>query len=132
MKKNQTTPKIVDGMFTVLIPLIVLMLSIRLLITPLFAQYEYRLPGFPEDPYGFTMEERLRCADPSITYLVNSEDIQYLETLTFENGEQQQYQQQIIYDSQGNIISQEGNFPGTEQPWYTPAFYNNNNNNNDN
>jgi integral membrane protein (TIGR01906 family) len=71
----------------VILALVILMLSIRLLITPLFAHLEYRLPGFPEDPFGFTMEDRLRWAEPSITYLVNSADISYLESLVFEDGE---------------------------------------------
>jgi integral membrane protein (TIGR01906 family) len=63
------------------------MISIRILISPLFAQIEYQLPGFPEDPYGFTFEDRLRWSEPSIKYLVNSEGIGYLESLRFENGE---------------------------------------------
>jgi integral membrane protein (TIGR01906 family) len=87
MKKNHKKPIIISWMATALIPLIILMLTIRLLITPVFAQIEYRLPGFPDDPYGFTMEERLQWAEPSITYLVNSEDIGFLESVTFENGE---------------------------------------------
>ncbi len=87
MKKNQTFPKVIEWMATILIPLVVLMLSVRLLITPLFAHLEYSLPGFPDDPYGFTTEERLKWANPSITYLVNSEDIRFLESVTFENGE---------------------------------------------
>lgn len=63
------------------------MISVRLLITPLFPQLEYRLPGFPDDPYGFSLEERLRWSEPSIKYLVNTRDISYLESLTFEEGD---------------------------------------------
>jgi integral membrane protein (TIGR01906 family) len=63
------------------------MLSIRLLITPLFAQIEYHLPGFPEDPFGFSLKDRLTWSDPSIRYLVNSEGITFLEELRFEDGE---------------------------------------------
>lgn len=79
--------KILGWIVTISLPLIILMVSIRILITPIFAQIEYRLPGFPEDPYGFSMEERLRWATPSINYLVNSQDISYLENLTFEDGQ---------------------------------------------
>ena len=62
------------------------MIAVRLLITPVFAQFEYRLPGFPEDPYGFSLQDRLRWSEPSIGYLVNSEPISYLENLQFESG----------------------------------------------
>jgi hypothetical protein len=66
----------------------ILMISIRLMIMPSYArQFAYRLPGFPDDPYGFSSEERLRWSEPSIKYLVNSEDISYLADLRFENGE---------------------------------------------
>lgn len=79
--------KILGWVVTLLTPLVILMVAIRLLITPVFAQIEYRMPGFPEDPYGFTLEDRLRWSQPSIVYLVNGEGIDYLSDLTFEDGE---------------------------------------------
>lgn len=86
MKNEKTIPKVMGWMVTVIIPFIILMFSIRIMITPIFPQIEYRLPGFPEDPYGFSMEDRLKWAEPSITYLVNSEDVSYLGNLTFVDG----------------------------------------------
>lgn len=74
-------------LISVLTPFVILMISVRILITPLFAKIEYKLPGFPEDPYGFTMQDRLRWSEPSIRYLVNNEDIDYLEVLAFNDGE---------------------------------------------
>lgn len=87
MKSNTTIRKILGWVVTIITPLVLLMLSIRIMITPVFAQVEYRMPGFPEDTYGFTMEERLKWAKPSIIYLVNAQDISYLERLRFEDGE---------------------------------------------
>lgn len=74
-------------LISVLTPFVILMISVRILITPLFAKIEYKLPGFLEDPYGFTMQDRLRWSEPSIRYLVNNEDIDYLEVLAFNDGE---------------------------------------------
>ncbi len=74
-------------LLSILTPIVVLMISIRILISPLFAQIEYRMPGFPEDPYGFSFEDRLRWSEPSIKYLVNSKGIDYLESLRFDNGD---------------------------------------------
>ena len=87
MKEQKIGIKILGWMVTVLMPIIVLMFSIRLLITPTFARVEYRMPGFPDDPFGFSLEDRLQWSEPSIKYLVNSEDITYLETLSFDDGE---------------------------------------------
>jgi integral membrane protein (TIGR01906 family) len=74
-------------LITFLTPFVILMISVRILITPIFAKIEYNLPGFPEDPYGFALEDRLQWSEPSIRYLVNNEDIDYLEDLTFDDGE---------------------------------------------
>lgn len=87
MKNVSWFSKISSWLVSILTPFVILMISIRILISPLFAQIEYQLPGFPEDPYGFTLEDRLRWSEPSINYLVNSEGIGYLESLRFENGE---------------------------------------------
>jgi len=87
MNKNSKLAKTLGWLITILIPLIVLMISIRLLITPVFALVEYRMPGFPEDPFSFTLQDRLRWSRPSINYLVNEEGIDFLESLQFDSGE---------------------------------------------
>ena len=87
MKSKKSFVKILTVIVTILTPLVILMFSIRLLITPSFARLAYRLPGFPDDPYGFSADDRLLWSEPSIKYLVNSEEISYLADLTFENGE---------------------------------------------
>jgi len=72
---------------TLLIPLVLLMLGARLLMTSFFLEVEYRLPGFPADDYGFSLADRLRWAGPSVTYLVNSAPISFLADLHFDNGQ---------------------------------------------
>lgn len=79
--------KLLGWLITILIPPIILMISIRSLMTPLFPKIEYRLPGFPDDPYGFSLQDRLRWSEPSINYLVNREPIAFLEDLRFDSGE---------------------------------------------
>jgi integral membrane protein (TIGR01906 family) len=60
--------------------------SVRLLMTPAFLYFEYTRPGFPEDIYGFTVTDRLRYAPYAIDYLLNGEDITYLSSLRFPDG----------------------------------------------
>jgi integral membrane protein (TIGR01906 family) len=86
-KKTARFAEIIGWAITIITPFMVLMLSIRMLITPLFAMIEYRMPGFPEDPYGFTTQDRLRWSEPSIKYLINNRDISFLEDLKFDSGE---------------------------------------------
>jgi len=88
MKKQTNFVKVLGWVITILTPIVILMLSIRLMIVPLFAKIEYRLPGFPDDDFGFSLSDRLRWSEPSIQYLVNKSDISYLEALKFDNGDQ--------------------------------------------
>lgn len=71
---------------TLLTPIFLLGLGLRILLTPLFYNVEYRMPYFPPDTYGFTMEDRLRWAPYAVDYLLNDADISYLGELTFEDG----------------------------------------------
>jgi integral membrane protein (TIGR01906 family) len=87
MSEKNTLRRTLGWVVIVLTPLVLLMISVRLLITPIFAQMEYRMPGFPDDPFGFTMADRLEWSAPSIKYLVNNEGIDFLGDLTFDDGE---------------------------------------------
>ncbi len=54
-----------------LAPPALLFLALRMLLTPLFLEIEYRMPGFPPDEYGFTTAERLHYAHLALQYLLN-------------------------------------------------------------
>ncbi len=69
-----------------LVPLALIGLGLRVLLTPLFLHIEYNMPYFPPDEYGFTKEDRLKWAPYALDYLVNNEDISYLGDLKFDDG----------------------------------------------
>lgn len=71
---------------SLLTPIALIGLALRILLTPLFYTVEYNLPWFPADEYGFTKEDRLKWAKPSVEYLINDADISYLGDLRFEDG----------------------------------------------
>jgi integral membrane protein (TIGR01906 family) len=71
---------------SILIPLALIGLGLRVLLTPLFLKIEYNMPYFPSDEYGFTKEDRLKWAPYALDYLVNSADISYLGDLKFDDG----------------------------------------------
>lgn len=71
---------------TILIPVALIGLGLRLLLTPVFLRVEYNLPYFPADSYGFTTADRLKWAPYALEYLVNNADISYLGDLKFEDG----------------------------------------------
>lgn len=77
---------ILSWLVSLLVPLALIGLGLRVLLTPFFLQVEYNMPYFPPDEYGFTKEDRLKWAPYALEYLVNSEDISYLGNLKFDDG----------------------------------------------
>jgi integral membrane protein (TIGR01906 family) len=63
-----------------------MMTVVRLLLTPMFLQVEYRTPNFPADPYGFTINDRLHWAPFAVNYLVNNANSSYLSDLKLSDG----------------------------------------------
>jgi len=78
--------KITSWIVAILIPIALIGLGLRVLLTPLYYQVEYNMPYFPPDEYGFTKEDRLMWAPYAVQYLVNSADISYLGDLKFDDG----------------------------------------------
>lgn len=72
---------------SLLIPFALIGASLRILLTPVFFTVEYNMPYFPPDDYGFTKEDRLQWAKPSVEYLVNNADISYIGDLKFDYGD---------------------------------------------
>jgi len=70
---------------TVATPIILVLLSVRLVMSPLFLHFEYNRPGFPDDPFGLTREQRLTFAPYALDYLIYNEPLDYLADLRFED-----------------------------------------------
>jgi len=77
---------ILSSLVAILVPIALIGIGTRLLLTPLFLQIEYNMPYFPPDEYGFTKADRLKWAPYALDYLVNSENISYLGDLRFDDG----------------------------------------------
>ena len=69
-------------------PIVTILTSVLLLLVmakPLL-QIEYRLPGFPEDRYGFSLEDRLYWASIDIEYLKRDYEPDYFDDFLLEDG----------------------------------------------
>lgn len=80
--------KISGWLVTLLVPIELVLFGVGILLSPLYYQVEYRMPYFPDDPYGFSLEERLKWADLSIDYLLNRKGIEFLSELQLSDGQQ--------------------------------------------
>lgn len=84
--RNRAGTAVLSLFITIAVPVLLTLLSVRVVMTPLFLQLEYHRSGFPDDFYGFTLEDRLYYAPYAVDYLINDAGIEYLGDLTFADG----------------------------------------------
>ena len=75
-------------LIALIIPIVVILSVVRLVINPWYLVFEYHTPGFPADPYGFSLQDRLNYGRLAVDYLNNSADISFLGDLLFTSGQQ--------------------------------------------
>lgn len=80
--------KILSWLITIILPAVIVLSVVKMIINPWYPQFEYHTPGFPADPYGFSTQERLKYAQITFEYIINSADISFLGDLRFPNGQQ--------------------------------------------
>jgi len=98
---------------TLLIPIALMGLGLRVLLTPLFLQVEYNMPYFPPDDFGFTKADRLKWAPYALNYLTNSADIAYLSDLKFEDGKPLYNERELSHMNDVKRVTQ-----GALKVWY--------------
>jgi integral membrane protein (TIGR01906 family) len=98
---------------TLLVPIALIGLGLRILLTPVFLQIEYNMPYFPPDDYGFTKADRLKWAPYALNYLTNSADISYLSDLKFEDGKPLYNERELSHMKDVKRVTQ-----GALKVWY--------------
>lgn len=88
MKPSLNLSRILSWIVTIITPVVLTLLAVRIVMSPWYVEFEYRTPFFPDDPYGFTREERLKYSKIAIEYLLNDADISFLGDLRFPEGQQ--------------------------------------------
>ena len=71
---------------TLLLPPLLVLANTVLLVTPPMLSAAYTRPGFPQDPYGFTTEQRIELAPQITAWLGSKETVEALGELSFANG----------------------------------------------
>ena len=83
----KTNIRIFSILIAIIVPLLLMMTSIRILLNPFYLDYEYNLPNFPADEFGFTKADRLHWGKLSLVYLTNNAGPEFLADLKFDNGD---------------------------------------------
>lgn len=80
--------RILSWLIAILLPVVIVLSIVRLVINPWYLVFEYHTPGFPADPYGFTLQDRLKYGTLAVEYLTNSAGISFLGDLHFPPGQE--------------------------------------------
>ncbi len=70
------------------LPVALVLTNVRLLMTHAFPEIIYSLPGFPDDPYGFTKSDRLQWSKRSVDYILGDDRAGAIESWKFPGGQQ--------------------------------------------
>jgi integral membrane protein (TIGR01906 family) len=95
MKKAAETTA--SWIVTLITPLFLAGLALRLMLAPWFLHLEYRMPYFPADEYGFTTQDRLQWAPFALDYLINGAPSSYLGDLQFEDGSPLYNERELVH-----------------------------------
>lgn len=60
------------------VPVLLVIASVRVVMTKQFLNFEYNRTGFPQDTYGFSIQDRMEYGQHGIIYLLNDAEINYL------------------------------------------------------
>jgi len=104
---------LLSWLVAILVPIALIGLGLRALLTPAFLQIEYNMPYFPPDEYGFTRKDRLQWAPYALEYLINSADISFLGDLEFDNGSPLYNEREL-----GHMEDVKGVTQGALNVWY--------------
>ncbi|MBK8025969.1 MAG: TIGR01906 family membrane protein [Chloroflexi bacterium] len=97
--------RLAQSVMIVLTPLLLVLIAVRLVMTPVYLQIEYTRPGFPDDPYGFTRDERLRYGPRAVAFLINDEPLTFLGDLTFDDGTPLFNQRELVHMHDVQIVT---------------------------
>jgi integral membrane protein (TIGR01906 family) len=104
---------ILSSLVALIVPVVLIGLGLRILLSPLFLQIEYNMPYFPPDEFGFSKEDRLKWAPLALDYLVNDEDISFLGDQKFEDGNPLYNERELSHMDDVKLVTQ-----GALRVWY--------------
>jgi integral membrane protein (TIGR01906 family) len=87
-KKQSNLVRVLYRVLQFIFPVLILLSSVRLVLytAEVWVGIEYRMPGFPEDRYGFSLEDRIYWSSIDIDYLLSDVGIQYFDEFTLDDG----------------------------------------------
>ncbi len=77
---------IVRILLVIAVPVFIVTATVRLVVSPTYLQYEYTLPGFPPDAYGFTTQDRLHWGTITFDFFWTNNPVSYFDQFKLPDG----------------------------------------------
>lgn len=93
----------------IIIPILLILGNVRLVLATAKAwiPIEYRLPGFPDDDYGFTLDDRLKWSAVDLDYLLSEAEIDYFDQFILESGDPMHNDRELSHMEDVKILVQQ-------------------------
>jgi len=86
--KQSIPSRVIYRLIQVLLPFVIILTSVRLVLytADVWVKIEYRMPGFPTDLYGFSLDDRIYWSSIDIDYLLTDAENNYFDEFTLDDG----------------------------------------------
>jgi len=100
--------KLLRIIIQLLIPILLILGSVRFLLVTanVWIPIEYQSPGFPHDPYGFTLEDRLYWSRVDVEFLLNDAEIGYFDQFQLDSDKPMHNERELLHMEDVKILVQ--------------------------
>jgi integral membrane protein (TIGR01906 family) len=87
------------GLLMLVVPLLILLSSVWIILlgAGIWVPIEYRMPGFPPDSYGFSLEDRIFWSAVDIDFLLGDEPISFFDDIRLESGAPMHNERELVH-----------------------------------
>jgi integral membrane protein (TIGR01906 family) len=87
------------GLLMLVVPLLILLSSVWIILlgAGIWVPIEYRMPGFPPDSYGFSLEDRIYWSAVDIDFLLGDEPISFFDDIRLESGAPMHNERELVH-----------------------------------
>ncbi len=108
--KTQFLPKwlvaVLRGILVAGLPLLLVLVNARMIMSNIYLRWEYNRPYFPDDPFGFTKEDRLKYAPLALDYLFNNAGTDFLSNQSLPNGTPLYNERELSHMDDVKVVTQ--------------------------
>lgn len=105
--------KVFFFILSISIPFFILMEAVLIVFNPWFLSFEYHQSSFPEDPYGFSLTQRIVYGTESLLYITKNYDDDFMRNISLDDGTPLYNERELSHMSDVQKV-----FQGAKLAWF--------------